>query len=140
MAAADASVGSNRTAFERPSQRGKFRLAPPVIWILDFDPAAPARCRTGSRSAPSGVVRIVNRAKKRGHPETLIVPHPSNTNAVKSGIYSPRLQARRAEEIAALMEGQSTLEAAEEAGGDAAKEALAGLAGAGEHDEQLLLG
>ena len=77
---------------------------------------------------------------EHGHSKTLIAAHPSNTNAVKSGIYSPRLRACRAEETAALIEGQSTLAAAEQAGGDAAKEALAGLAGAGEHDEQLLLG
>ena len=47
---------------------------------------------------------------ERGNPESLIPSHPGNMNAVKSGVYSPRLQARRAEEIAAQLAGQPLLE------------------------------
>ena len=46
----------------------------------------------------------------RGHPATLRAAQPGNRNAVKGGIYSPRMRAARADEIRAAAGGVSTLE------------------------------
>jgi len=50
-----------------------------------------------------------------GHPESLVASHPANTNAVKAGVYSARLLARRAEKIATRFAQQPVLEVAERA-------------------------
>jgi hypothetical protein len=47
---------------------------------------------------------------RRGHPATLRARHPGNQNSVKSGVYSPRLLAPRAREVAdALLAASHTV-------------------------------
>jgi len=48
---------------------------------------------------------------ERGHPETLVASHPGNTNAVRSGVHSPRLIQARAAEIKAELERSFTFSA-----------------------------
>ena len=63
----------------------------------------------------SGVSLICEGVNVRGTPANLVASHPGNTNAAKSGIYSPQLQAKRAAEIEARSAGLSTFELAQAA-------------------------
>jgi hypothetical protein len=47
---------------------------------------------------------------KKGHPPTLVASHPGNTNAGKTGVYSPRMLASRVAEIESAIADQPATE------------------------------
>jgi hypothetical protein len=47
---------------------------------------------------------------KQGHVETLVAAHPGNTNAAKTGVFSPRTRAPRVAELEAAIGGMSAAE------------------------------
>lgn len=81
MAAADASIRSDRTAFEQPSQRRKFHLAPPLIRILDVDPAAKNR---PCRDRPAALPRSPRARARRPRP-TAPGRHRTHPRAARPG-------------------------------------------------------
>lgn len=51
---------------------------------------------------------------ERGHPETLVAAHPSNLNALKSGVHSPRVRAACVAELRQVVVSRPILEVAAE--------------------------